>query len=113
MVKGMGVVAPPSPNSYSMDTSYDIDKRVRSPSGARNRSRRDRRMRLFHVIRAEDLTGVSGTGIVAEGVRFSDYRVIIHWMGKLNSLGIYRNIDELIAIHGHEGRTTIKWLDQE
>ena len=32
-------------------------------------------MRLFVLLREEDVTGVSGTGIVAEGVEWQDGRV--------------------------------------
>lgn len=66
-------------------------------------------MRTFKLVRSEDLSGVSGVGEVAEGVEFRDGTVVISWLRKFHSLGVYENVEELIAIHGHEGRTVIKF----
>jgi hypothetical protein len=33
-------------------------------------------MRRFELHRTEDLTGVSGTGVVAEGVKFTKTRIV-------------------------------------
>lgn len=70
-------------------------------------------MRRFHLVRREDLTGVSGTGMVAEGVEFEDGQCVMSWLTQFHSLGIYPNSETLIRIHGHEGRTTIEWLVSE
>lgn len=66
-------------------------------------------MKKFVLSRAEDMSGVSGTGDVAEGVEFSNGRVVLHWYGTHSSLVIYDNIKEVDTIHGHEGRTVIRW----
>lgn len=66
-------------------------------------------MKLFWLKRKEDLSGVSGIGIVAEGVEFHDGQCVISWFGQLHSINVYPSIDTLIAIHGHEGRTEIVW----
>lgn len=34
-------------------------------------------MKRFHLVRKEDASGVSGTGHVAEGIMFSDGKVVI------------------------------------
>ena len=65
--------------------------------------------RRFVLDRAEDVTGTSGTGVVAEGVVFSDGTVVIHWCVKLRSTAIYDSMDDLVAIHGHNGSTTVRW----
>jgi hypothetical protein len=70
-----------------------------------------RRMRLFLLIRNEDVSGVSGTGIVAEGVEFSDGTVAMRWLRRLFSVAFYGSIRDVLAIHGHGGRTQVKWLD--
>lgn len=62
-------------------------------------------MRTFHLQRSEDATGVSGTGRVAEGVQFSNGRCALSWCTDVSSIGVYQSIDDLIAIHGHEGQT--------
>jgi hypothetical protein len=66
-------------------------------------------MRTFKLVRNEDQTGVSGTGVVAEGVVFSHGEVVLSWLTKHRSIGVYPTLDELINIHGHEGRTVVQF----
>jgi hypothetical protein len=67
--------------------------------------------RRFELCRYEDVSGVSGTGRVAEGVQFSTGKCVIGWLGKTPSITIFDNIDELIAVHGHDGKTRLLWVD--
>ena len=67
--------------------------------------------RRFGLLRKEDFSGVSGTGLVAEGVQFSDGTCAMRWKTATTSTAIYRNIEELEHIHGHEGRTQVVWVD--
>jgi len=69
-------------------------------------------MRRFLLIRNEDISGVSGTGIVAEGVQFHDGACVMSWFGDKHALEMVPDIDTIIDIHGHEGRTVIEWLDR-
>lgn len=69
-------------------------------------------MRRFLLNRSEDISGTSGVGIVAEGVRFSDGTVALRWTVELKSTAVYESVDDLIAIHGHDGATTVVWADQ-
>lgn len=39
-------------------------------------------VRRFQLHRDQDITGVSGTGIVADGVLFADRSVAIRWRGE-------------------------------
>ncbi len=68
-------------------------------------------MRRFVLTRHEDVTGISGTGVVAEGVVFSTGWVALTWLTKVNSLVFYPDVTNVIAIHGHGGQTTVDWLD--
>lgn len=69
-------------------------------------------MRMFVLYRSEDVTGCSGTGIVAEGVEFSDGRVVMRWTTNgVHSLVIHTSADELLHIHGHNGASRIVWLE--
>lgn len=71
------------------------------------------RPRRFHLIRNEDFTGVSGTGAVAEGIQFSDGVCAMHWIvPPAKSTALYDSVDELILIHGHDGRTEVSYLDE-
>ncbi len=68
-------------------------------------------MRRFVLYRHEDVSGVSGTGLVAEGVRFSDGTVVLHWLRAPYQTGLFPGIGDLLAVHGHGGRTELRWLD--
>lgn len=68
--------------------------------------------RRFVLNRSEDISGTSGTGVVAEGVRFSDGVVALRWTVARKSTAVYDSVDDLIAIHGHDGATTVVWADQ-
>lgn len=68
-------------------------------------------MRRFHLMRREDPSGVSGTGRVAEGTQFHDGQCVISWFGQYHSVEVWPTIEAADAIHGHQGRTTIEWLD--
>jgi hypothetical protein len=68
-------------------------------------------MRRFVLRRDVDVTGVSGTGVVAEGVEFGDRAVAIRWLGEHPSLVAWANIVDAMTIHGHGGNTTLVWLD--
>ena len=68
-------------------------------------------MKRFALNRLVDETGISGTGLVAEGVLFARGKVVLSWLTQHNSLGIYDSLAEMMAIHGHGGKTRIEWLD--
>lgn len=64
-------------------------------------------MRAFQLHRDEDVSGVSGTGIVAEGVEFSDGRVVIRWLSETRSTVVWDSIEDALLVHGHDGRTRV------
>ena len=68
-------------------------------------------MRRFVLIRVEDLTGVSGTGEVAEGTVFSSGLAVIHWLREPYAMGVYQTLEDVITVHGHEGRTQLQFID--
>lgn len=69
-------------------------------------------LRRFHFDRLEDASGVSGCGRVAEGCLFTDTgEAVVHWLGKHGSINLYHSIDDVIQVHGHEGRTQIVFDD--
>lgn len=71
-------------------------------------------MRPFLLIRDEDETGISGTGVVAEGVQFRDGRVVIRWQTRNahHSTVVWDDIDSVLAIHGHNGKTRVRWYSR-
>lgn len=78
--------------------------------------RREVPPRRFLLERSNDISGVSGTGIVAYGCHFNDDTAVLRWNTVLASTAVYSHIDELIAIHGHPDEhgvpsTRIVYLD--
>lgn len=69
-------------------------------------------MRTFTLQREEDVSGVSGTGTVAEGAVFADGKVAMRWIvGMHKSTAIFDSIEDVVHIHGHEGATLVHWED--
>lgn len=68
-------------------------------------------MRLFELHRDHDVSGVSGIGIVAEGVQFSDGTCVVRWVASRGSTVVWQSIDDVVAIHGHGGATRVVWLE--
>ena len=70
--------------------------------------------RRFNLVRVVDVTGISGTGIVAQGVEFETGKTVINWCSKdIKSVTIYDSIDDVLRIHGHGEATKIEFLDGE
>lgn len=69
-------------------------------------------MRRFLLVRERDLTGVSGIGIVAEGAEFSSGLTVMRWLREPFAVGVFQSVADLIAVHGHEGATHIRFIDQ-
>ncbi len=69
-------------------------------------------MRRFVLVRVKDLTGVSGTGVVAEGAVFTDGRSVIRWLREPHAMGIYQSLGDVITVHGHEGGTRLHFIDE-
>ena len=75
-------------------------------------------MRMFHLVRSEDPTGISGTGVVAEGVEFSDGVVVVRWRGPIEhpwgtteaTTVVHNDIVNVEMLHGHNGATVVEWL---
>lgn len=70
-------------------------------------------MRLLHLERDDDVSGVSGIGRVAEGVEFPDGTVVLQWNTVVKSLVVYQSVEDLTHIVGHGGRTRVVFDDVE
>lgn len=67
--------------------------------------------RRFHLLRLDDESGVSGPGVVAEGVQFTNGSTVLTWLTHLTSVAVYHSVDVLERIHGHCGKTVVVWDD--
>lgn len=70
-------------------------------------------MNLFFLERTEDESGVSGTGVVAEGVVFSSGKAVLSWLTETSSVAVYDSIEDVERIHGHGGKTKVVFLVQD
>jgi hypothetical protein len=71
------------------------------------------KMRRFILRRDKDVAGVSGTGIIAEGIVFSNGKAALSWLTQYKSIGVYDSIDDVEDIHCHGGFTHIEWFELE
>lgn len=85
-------------------------------------------MRYFELHRDTDVSGMSGTGVVADGVQFAtpvDFTFPdgmrltlpagwcrLRWRPEPHAVGIFRSIAEVEQVHGHSGATRIVHVDQ-
>ena len=67
--------------------------------------------RRFQLVRHEDVSGVSGTGIVAYGVECPNGKCLMTWNTQYASTASYDSLSDLTAIHTHEGKTEVVFLD--
>lgn len=69
----------------------------------------------FALYRRSDVTGVSGTGVVAEGVAFSDGTACLRWLSEWPTSVVFhdRGVEAIEQIHGHGGATQIVWLSED
>ena len=71
--------------------------------------------RRFQLHRRHDVSGVSGTGIVADGVLFPDGCAVLRWRKEFPTSVVFhdRGMESIKAVHGHGGATQVVWLDQD
>lgn len=69
--------------------------------------------RTFKLVRDDDVSGISGTGVVCEGVIFSDGHAAIHWVNSPHPTTTAHpdGLDSVMYVHGHGGRTRLVWDD--
>jgi hypothetical protein len=67
--------------------------------------------RRFILRRHEDVSGISGTGVVAEGVEFLSGMVALNWFGSHSCVNVYSSMRTVEELHGHQGATQVEWLD--
>ena len=77
-----------------------------------------RGIQSFTVYRTADETGVSGDGIVIEGVRLATGQCIIHWLypPPRGGIAIFESMDDFIKVHikpHPTNRTIITFADGE
>ena len=62
---------------------------------------------LFYLQRDQDLSGLSGTGRVADGVLWPDGSCCVRWRSETSSVSVWSSFSDMVKIHGHNGATRI------
>lgn len=70
-------------------------------------------MRRFKLVRNEDVTGLTGIGIIAEGVTTTGGGAFLHWMTEHETFVYWPGgVDAILAVHGHSGATVARYIDE-
>lgn len=70
-------------------------------------------LRRFALVRHTDATGVSGAGVVALGVVTHTGCVFAQWTEPGEIVVQPRGMAAFLEVHGHDGASTVRWLDPE
>lgn len=66
------------------------------------------------LYRTRDISGVSGTGVVAYGVQFPNGKVAIAWTCKpAQSVAVWDSLEDAAKVHGHGGATIVTFVDPD
>lgn len=70
--------------------------------------------RAFILQRDVDMSGVSGTGVVAWGVEFPDGVCALRWTNQYPTSVVFhdRGMESVKAVHGHDGMTRVLYIDE-
>lgn len=70
-------------------------------------------MRRFVLARHHDPSGISGVGIVAEGIEWRGGTADLHWVTEHETFVHWPGgIAAILAVHGHQGSTVCRFLDE-
>lgn len=99
-------------STYALEICHALEDRIEAEiADAACGNPSDDDPRRFILIRKEDVTGVSGTGVVVWGVVFPDGTATYRWNTPTATTCVGDSIDDVIAIHGHNGATELVWID--
>mgnify|MGYP001561308698 FL=1 len=69
--------------------------------------------KLFYLKRDKDISGVSGTGNVADGVEFANGMCALSFHSEYPHCNVYASMRVLEEVHGHEGATKVIFVGEE
>lgn len=102
---GDGAGASPAASADTRTPSVQADQDGRPPAPSSPRR--------FQLYRHTDVSGLSGTGVVAEGIEWTDKTATLRWHGEHPATAVWDSVQSIFAIHGHQGASEIRWLDQD
>jgi hypothetical protein len=66
-------------------------------------------VRVGHIMRHEDVHGVSGTGKVADVFEATNGKCIVVWNSAHTSVNVYDHIKDVETTHSHGGKSLVHW----
>ena len=69
--------------------------------------------RRFYFKRTTDVSGVSGTGRVLDGVQLPSGKIVVEWRPPTHTISFFNSIHDFEAIHCHEGKGVVIWIDED
>ncbi len=66
-------------------------------------------VRVGHIMRHEDVHGVSGVGKVAEVFEASNGKAVLVWVSSTPSVVVFDSVKAINVPHSHGGKTEIIW----
>jgi len=66
-------------------------------------------VRVGHIMRHEDVHGVSGTGKVADVFEATNGKCMVVWISAHASVNVYDHIKDVETTHSHGGKTLVVW----
>ncbi len=66
-------------------------------------------VRIGHIMRHEDVHGISGTGRVADVFEATNGKCVVIWISAHSSVNIYDHIKDVETTHSHGGKTLVVW----
>lgn len=68
-------------------------------------------MRNFLLVRTDDPSGVSGLGVVAEGIEFTAGHVALSFYKPVpQAVSNFPSVQDMLKVHGHGNKTRVRWL---
>lgn len=67
----------------------------------------------FYLYRHQDMSGISGTGVVADGIKWPDGTVTLRWRGPRPSTVNWNSVEDAEAVHGHGSATAFVWIGSD
>ena len=82
-------------------TAKKKDEQVESLKPSPPPSLAPRGIRVFTVYRDDDESGVSGPGVVIEGVKLATGQAVIHWLypPPRGGIAVFDSMDDFIKVH--------------
>jgi hypothetical protein len=66
-------------------------------------------VRVGHIMRNEDVHGVSGIGKVADVFEATNGKCIVVWISAHSSTNVYDNVKHVESTHSHGGKSMVVW----